>query len=112
AAGEQTSAYGYVCELVEAAARAAGSEQSGTWNLGTGVETSVNRLFEILARMFGYAETPPHVPNPPGEQRRSVLDGTLALRDFHLPPYTPIEEGLRVTAEWFRARAAASVSGS
>lgn len=100
--GGQTRDYVFVSDLVEAAARAAESERSGTWNLGTGVETSVNRLFELLAAELDYPRVPERVPLPPGEQRRSVLDGTAAVRDFALPPYTPLEEGLVKTAEYFR----------
>ncbi len=52
--GEQTRDYVYVGDLVEAAARAARADRSGVWNLGTGVETSVNRLFALLAAEYGY----------------------------------------------------------
>jgi UDP-glucose 4-epimerase len=102
--GGQTRDYVYVADLVEAAARAAASGLSGTWNLGTGVETSVNRLFELLAGQLGYREAPESVPLPPGEQRRSVLDGSLVRRQFDLPPWTPIDQGLAATAAWFRAQ--------
>ena len=100
--GEQTRDYVFVGDLVEAAARAAASGKSGTWNLGTGVETSVNRLFDLIARALDYREPAEHVPLPPGEQRRSVLNGSAVLRDFRLPPYTPLESGIRVTADSFR----------
>jgi UDP-glucose 4-epimerase len=102
--GEQTRDYVFVGDLVEAAARAARSEKTGVWNLGTGVETSVNRLFSLIAREYGYAATPPHVPAPAGEQKRSVLDGSRARLDFDLPPWTPLEDGLKTTAEFFRSR--------
>lgn len=101
--GGQTRDYVFVGDLVEAAARAAGSERSGTWNLGTGVETSVNRLFELLASALDYSGKPEYVPLPPGEQRRSVLDGTAVRRDFGLPSYTPLPEGLQATAEFFQS---------
>ncbi len=103
--GGQTRDYIYVGDLVEAAARAAARAGSGTWNLGTGVETSVNRLFELIAGNLGYREQPEHVALPPGEQRRSVLDGSAARRDFGLPPYTPLEKGLKATADFFRSEA-------
>jgi UDP-glucose 4-epimerase len=102
--GEQTRDYVFVGDLVEAAARAASSERSGTWNLGTGVETSVNRLFELLASELDYSGKPEYVPLPPGEQRRSVLDGTAVQRDFDLPPYTPLPEGLQATALFFKSK--------
>jgi UDP-glucose 4-epimerase len=102
--GEQTRDYVYVGDLAEAASRAARSDESGIWNLGTGVETSVNRLFGLLAKEYGYTANPPHVPAPAGEQMRSVLDGSRVRRDFELPPWTPLEDGLKKTAEFFRAR--------
>ncbi|HYV42208.1 MAG TPA: NAD-dependent epimerase/dehydratase family protein [Thermoanaerobaculia bacterium] len=108
--GEQTRDYIYVGDLVEAAARAAASGKSGTWNLGTGVETSVNRLFELIASELEYSEQPEHVALPPGEQRRSVLDGSAALRDFGLPAYTALEEGLKITAGFFRRAAGSGVA--
>ena len=100
--GNQTRDYVFVSDLVEAASRAAVSGKSGTWNLGTGVETSVNQLFELIARSLDYREPAEYVPLPPGEQRRSVLDGTAAQRDFNLPPYTPLESGIQITADDFR----------
>ncbi|HJW14918.1 MAG TPA: NAD-dependent epimerase/dehydratase family protein [Thermoanaerobaculia bacterium] len=100
--GEQTRDYVFVGDLVEAAARAAASGKSGTWNLGTGIETSVNRLFELIARELGYREPAERVALPPGEQRRSVLDGSAVRRDFGLPPYTPLERGIQITADFFR----------
>jgi UDP-glucose 4-epimerase len=103
--GEQTRDYVFVGDLVEAAASAAESDRNGTWNLGTGLETSVNRLFELIARQLDYREKPEHVALPPGEQRRSVLDGSAVLRDFGLPPYTPLEQGLKTTADFFREAA-------
>ncbi len=102
--GEQTRDYVYVGDLVQAAAAAVKSDKSGVWNLGTGVETSVKRLFALLAAEYDYTATPPHVPAPAGEQMRSVLDGSLVRRDFDLPPWTPLEQGLKKTSEFFRSR--------
>jgi UDP-glucose 4-epimerase len=103
--GGQTRDYIYVGDLVEAAARAAARDRTGTWNLGTGVETSVTRLFELIAGALACSEQPEHVALPPGEQRRSVLDGSAARRDFALPPYTDLEKGLGITADFFRSAA-------
>ncbi len=101
--GEQTRDYVFVGDVVQAAARAIESGKDGTWNVGTGVETSVNRLFDRIARALDYREPPEYVPLPPGEQRRSVLDGSAARRDLDLPPWTPLEKGIPITAEAFRA---------
>jgi UDP-glucose 4-epimerase len=100
--GGQTRDYVYVKDLVEAASRAAGRPGGGTWNLGTGVETSVNRLFQLMAKELRFGEEPERVPLPPGEQRRSILDGNLIRRELGLPPWTPLEKGLVETAAWFK----------
>jgi UDP-glucose 4-epimerase len=100
--GDQTRDYVYVGDVVETAARALAAGATGTWNVGTGVETSVHRLFELLARALDFRGAPEHVPPVPGEQRRSVLDGSAARRDFGLPEWTPLEGGIPITAEAFR----------
>ncbi|HEX4439615.1 MAG TPA: NAD-dependent epimerase/dehydratase family protein [Thermoanaerobaculia bacterium] len=108
--GAQTRDYVYVGDLVEAGARAALSDAAGTWNLGTGVETSVNELFGVLAKEYGYTKEPVHVPAPAGEQKRSVLDSTKVRSDFDLPPWTPFPQGVKPTAEFFRRKAAGTPS--
>jgi len=100
--GEQTRDYVFVVDVVETAARALASGKSGTWNVGTGVETSVNRLFELLAPALGFRGGPEYAPLTPGEQRRSVLDGSAARRDLGVPPWTSVEKGIGITAEAFR----------
>ena len=100
--GGQTRDYVFVGDLVEAASRAASSDASGTWNLGTGIETSVNDLYDRLAAELDYREPAERVPLPPGEQRRSVLDSSAARRAFGLPPWTPLSQGLKITADFFR----------
>jgi UDP-glucose 4-epimerase len=102
--GEQTRDYVFVDDLCRAAAAAVGSERSGTWNLGTGIETSVNRLFELIAKELGYSSKAPHAPPPAGEQQRSVLDGSAIRRDFALPAWTPLAEGLEATADYFQSQ--------
>src|SRR5215471_4010827 len=102
--GGQTRDYVYVGDLVRAAVAALASSESGTWNIGTGIETSVNRLFALIAKALGYSHKPDFVEQPPGEQRRSVLDGSAAQRDLGLPRYTPLDEAIPITAEWFRKK--------
>ena len=61
-----------------------------------------DRLFELLARALDYTGAAEHVPPVPGEQRRSVLDGSAARRDFALPAWTSFDRGIQRTAEAFR----------
>jgi UDP-glucose 4-epimerase len=70
--------------------------------VGTGIESTVNRLFGLLAKSLDYSKAPEYVPPVAGEQRRSVLDGSAARADFGLPAWTPLEKGIPITAEAFR----------
>ncbi len=45
-----------------------------------------------------------HGPAKAGEQRRSVIDATRAREVLGWKPEIPLEEGLRRTVEFFRAR--------
>ena len=47
-------------------------------------------------------------PAKPGEQRRSVVDNTLAERILGWRPSVTLADGLRQTVDFFRARAAAA----
>ena len=102
--GEQTRDYVFVRDCVEANRRALSTRQSGVWNVGTGVETSVNRIEALIRRFISEAPPAVHDAAAPGEQRRSVLDGRKLLRDFGIPGYTPLEQGLEATMAWFRER--------
>ena len=44
------------------------------------------------------------MPLPPGEQRRSVLDGSRIRRDFNLPRGRRCAKGFKETAEYFREK--------
>ena len=100
--GEQTRDYVFVRDCVEANRRALDARESGVWNVGTGVETSVNRIEALMRRSIPEAPAAVHDAAPSGEQRRSVLDGRKLLRDFGIPAYTPLEKGLEETMSWFR----------
>lgn len=102
--GNQTRDYVFVGDLVRAASAAMRTDRSGTWNLGTGAETSVNELFSELASALDFHGKPEYAPLTPGEQRRSVLDGGAIRRDFDLAPWTPLRDGLRETAAYFREK--------
>ena len=94
--GAQTRDYVYVGDVVAAVLAAIGRD-GGTFNVGTGVETSVVELFETLRRVSGVDATAEHAPPRPGEARRSVVDPSRAQRELGWRPARTLEEGLRAT---------------
>ena len=103
--GEQTRDYVYVEDVARANVLALeNSVPSGAYNIGTGVETSVNRLYELLKSASGEDIPPAHGPGKPGEQRRSALAGALAARVLGWRPEVNLVSGLRSTLEYFENR--------
>jgi UDP-glucose 4-epimerase len=102
--GEQTRDYVYVDDVVSANIAATESDLTGAFNVGTGVETTVNQLYDALARATGDARPAQHGPAKAGEQMRSVLDGSRLRSLASLPPPLVLDDGLAWTVEWFRAR--------
>jgi UDP-glucose 4-epimerase len=101
--GEQTRDYVYVEDVAAVNVRALERpEVRGPVNIGTGVETSVNRLYRILARAAGVGGAPAYGPPRPGEQRRSCLDPARAARLLGWAPTVSLEDGLARTLDHFR----------
>lgn len=100
--GTQTRDFVHVSDVVRAIQLAFQHRQAGVFNVGTGIETSVNELYALVASACD-AELPPrYAPGKPGEQRRSVLDPTRLHEVLGLQDLVPLADGLRATAEWFR----------
>ncbi len=102
--GRQTRDYVYVGDVARANLLAAERGHAGALNVGTGVETDVNRLHQLLARVAGVERPALHAEARAGEQRRSCIDPSAAARALGWRPEVALEEGLRRTLEFFRAR--------
>jgi UDP-glucose 4-epimerase len=100
--GEQTRDYVFVKDVAQANILALTSEKSGVYNIGTGVETSVNALFTLLNKNFGDRFTEEHGESKPGEQKTSSLNAIKAQQELSWQSTLPLEEGLKQTYEWFK----------
>lgn len=101
--GEQTRDYVFVEDVVRANVAATEIDLAGPYNVGTGVETSVNALYAALSKVIGITTPAVHAPAKPGEQMRSVLDASRLWKTAQLPPPVPLSEGLRRTVAWMRS---------
>jgi UDP-glucose 4-epimerase len=104
--GEQTRDYVYVGDVVRANVAAVTASVNGPINIGTGIETSVNRLYAALAAAAGSNRAPAYAAARAGEQSRSVIAATRAGRELDWRPEVTIEEGLRRTYQFFKERVA------
>ncbi len=110
--GEQTRDLVYAGDVAEAnllAARAVlpamDSLDARAFNIGTGVETSINRLVTVLGDVTGRPAAVRSAPARLGEIQRSVLAVAKAARALPWRPRTTLGEGARATLEWLRAAA-------
>jgi UDP-glucose 4-epimerase len=98
--GRQTRDYVYVGDVVSANLAAAASDATGSYNIGTGVETSVIDLIDALRRLGGGRDfEPEHAPERTGEVQRNYLDITRARETLGWQPEVDLETGLRLTLE-------------
>jgi UDP-glucose 4-epimerase len=102
--GRQTRDYVFVKDVVAANVAALARDFVGAVNVGTGKETDVVTLAHELVRLSGKDLQPVHRPAKLGEQRRSVVDPSLARRALGWEAKVTLEDGLRRTFEWFRDR--------
>ena len=100
--GNQTRDYVFVDDVVHAFALAADRANGRLINIGTGLETSVNAVYGMLAEIAGFSSPPTQGPLPPGELRRCALDNTLAAEALGWKPWTHLEDGLGETVAYLR----------
>ena len=101
--GEQTRDYVFVSDVVAANLAVIDRDDlAGPYNVGTGVETTVNQLHAAIAAELGDTRPPRRGEAKAGEQMRSVLDGSALRETAGLPESVPLRDGLRETLAWFR----------
>lgn len=99
--GEQTRDFVYVGDVADAVGAMCAHRTEGIFNIGTGVETSINRVFDVVNTATGSRVERMHGDAKPGEQMRSAIDSGKAGAAFGWKPRLDIEAGLQRTVEWY-----------
>ena len=102
--GCQTRDFVFVGDVAEANAMALESSEVGSFNVGTGKETDINTVFNILKRLAGSDQAEQHGPGLAGEQKRSVVDARRLKEKMGWAPATDLETGLAATVNYFRTQ--------
>ena len=99
--GTQTRDYIYVGDVVAAALAAAESRRRpAPINVGTGIETDVLELVELLGELGGADDFEPEFAPPrAGEVQRISIDAGRAERELGWRAETGLDEGLRLTLD-------------
>ena len=95
--GRQTRDFVHVSDVVHALllARKRKAAVGQVMNIGTGKETSINRLADVIARIANLKKRPVHLPAREGDISRSVAKVERARRLLGFEARVSLEEGLR-----------------
>ena len=102
--GKQTRDYTFVGDVVKANLLALKYDGSNIYNVGTGIEADVNKLFLELRNHLNPSCPEKHAPAKAGEQQRSVISYKKIESELGWKPAVQLEEGLQLTAEYFRKK--------
>jgi UDP-glucose 4-epimerase len=100
--GTQTRDYVFVEDVVRCNLLALRYKGSNIFNIGTGIETDVNRLYQELRQWLVPQCTAAHGPAKQGEQLRSVISNQKAREILGWKPEVALSDGLRLTAAYFK----------
>lgn len=100
--GKASREFLYVKDAAEALVLAAEKyEKLEPVNIGTGVETPIKELAELIKKLTGFqGEVRWNTAKPEGRLRRS-LDVTRAKRELGFIAQTSLKEGLKATIDWY-----------
>lgn len=95
--GEQTRDYVHIKDIVTANMVALTKGTNETFNIGTGIQTSVNSLLSIMRQEIISTKTPIHKAEITGEIKHGALDCSKAKKYLAWTPKIKIEEGIKHT---------------
>jgi UDP-glucose 4-epimerase len=94
--------YVYVKDVARANLLALDYSKNDIFNIGTGVGTTTNELFEILARTTGYTKPPKKIVARLGDLQKSILDPSRAAKLLKWEPRYDLKRGMEETVEYYR----------
>jgi len=102
--GNQSRDFVYVKDVVKALMLAANSQDSAgkVFNIGTGSNVTINRLWELIASLAGQPLAPDYEPARAGDILHSVASIQLAEALLNFKTDFSLEQGLAATLEWYR----------
>jgi GDP-L-fucose synthase len=104
--GSATRDFVYVTDVAEGIADIALSERrfgGESFNLGSGRETSIREIANVIATAVGRGVSPGFQPDKPVGYTRRVMSITTAAESFGYTSPTSLSRGIEQTVEWLRS---------
>lgn len=108
--GRQSRDFTYVSNVVDANLRAAESRQAvgKIINIANGQQVTLNELLDVMKTITAkHNVTARYEPPRPGDVKHSLADISVARSVLGYEPKVDLEDGLRLTLEWFEQNGAA-----
>lgn len=105
--GKQIRSYTYVDDIADGVIFAATHAENNDFNIGTGIETSVTQLAEMIWKLCGRQEPLKfkHLASYQYDVRKRIPD-VSKIRKLGWQAKTPLEQGLKITIQWLKNRQA------
>lgn len=99
--GKQIRDFVYVKDVVAANLAALTFSNPLIVNIGTGIQTDINTVYQRLTRLTGFSSLEKHGSAKQGEQRISCLNAQKATKLLHWKPTVTLDQGLAATVSYF-----------
>ena len=106
--GKQTRSFCYVSDLIEGIFALMASEEHEPVNIGNPHEITILEFAERIRALLGASTPIVFEPLPQDDPQRRCPDISKARRLLHWEPRVPLEEGLKLTLEFFKKQFAAT----
>jgi UDP-glucose 4-epimerase len=103
--GTKTRDYVHVSDIVAANLAALEREAGGVYNIGTGVSTSDQAVFEAVRDALAVNLEPIYGPRRKGEVEHICLNAVRAQQELSWKPEVEFRSGVQQTADWYREQA-------
>lgn len=100
--GEQVRDYVYVTDCAAANVLALNNGDNDVFNIGSGIGTTVNQIFQHLKEITNYQKPPLYAPQRLGETFKIYLDATKAKNKLNWHQTVKLHEGLTSTANFIK----------
>jgi UDP-glucose 4-epimerase len=101
--GDKTRDYTHVSDIVGADLLAMERGSNAIYNIGTGVETSDQEIFDAIAQALGYEDTPLYTSVRQGEIQRIYLNCDKAKKELGWSPKFSLGEGVQKTVPYYKS---------
>jgi UDP-glucose 4-epimerase len=99
--GKQERDFVFVTDCVKANLAAVEAGLNGIFNIGTGVGTTINEIYDTLSEAAGEKTDRTHGPAKSGETHRIYLDSAKAESELGWRPTVALMDGLQQTVDYF-----------